>query len=214
MECHPPTCDLKKLVAWRNVFRYRPKVELTWTALRRKRTVYRATASLSTLPLNQNLEWKQISANPDIRAAFRGTPSKTLLPAGQMLCRFITTESRKTRVPGTNTFLSPWWMDWSMTASELARWKTAKAKPKDIIRARLAVTTDFSQQLDSLVQIILTQSVYAWKGLARHQDDKLRRVTYLGGGEQLFLPNLASDPLGMSSGVAYMHCFTAIESLV
>lgn len=164
--------------------------------------------------LNQNLDWNQISSNPDVRRAFRGTPVKTLLPAGQMLCRFITTESKRKGIPGNNTFFSPWWMDWSTTASELARWKTAKAKPKDVIRARLAVTTDFSQQLDSLVQIILTQPVYAWKGFALHQDDEFRRVTYLGGGEQFFLPNLASDREGMSSSVAYMHCFTAIESLV
>jgi hypothetical protein len=105
-------------------------------------------------------------------------------------------------------------MDWSATASELARWKTRKANPKDVIRARLAVTTDFSQQLDSLVQIIMTQPVYAWKGLAQHQGDKVRRMSYLGGGEQFFLPNLASDREGLSSGVAYMHCFTAIESIV
>ena len=64
------------------------------------------------------------------------------------------------------------------------------------------------------MQIILTQPVYAWKGIAQHQDDNRRGVTYLGGGEQFFLPNLASDPNGLSSNVAHLHCFTAIESLV
>ncbi len=39
-------------------------------------------------------------------------------------------------------------------------------------------------------------------------------ITYLGGGEQFHLPNLASDAQRLSSNVAYLHCFTAVESLV
>lgn len=63
-----------------------------------------------------------------------------------------------------------------------------------------------------LAQIILTKQVYAWKGPARHQEDSAQGITYLGGGEQLYVPNLASDAQGLSSNVAYLHCFT--ESLV
>lgn len=164
--------------------------------------------------LNENLDWNQIAVKPGVRQAFRGIPVKTLVPKGEMLCRFITTESKRKGIRGNETFFSPWWMDWSAAVQEIAKWRTAKATPKDVIRARMAVTSDFSQELDSLVQIILTQPVYAWKGIAQHQDDRQRGVTYLGGAEQFYLPNLAADPQGMSSNVAYMHCFTAIESLV
>jgi hypothetical protein len=164
--------------------------------------------------LNQQLEWNDTAISPDTRLAFRGNPVKVLLQPGAMLCRFITTESKKKNIPGNETFKSPWWMDWNSAFTEITRWRTAKAMPKDVIRARMAVTTKFNRELDSLVQIILTKPVYAWKGIARHQDDAVRGVTYLGGGEQFFLPNLSSDSQGLSSSVAYMHCFTAIESLV
>ena len=62
------------------------------------------------------------------------------------------------------------------------------------------------------LQIVLSKPVFAWKGTARYQEDSIQRVTYLGGAEQLYIPNLASDDSGFSSNVAYMHCFTAIES--
>jgi hypothetical protein len=163
--------------------------------------------------LNQGLEWVQISRDPGIVRAFRGVPVKTLVPAGTMLCRFITTESAKKGIRGNQTFFSPWWMDWKTTAAMLAKWRTQGAAAKDVIRARLAVTKEFSQELDSLVQIILTKPVYAWKGTAQYQNDGARGVTYIGGGEQFYLPNLASDSQGLSSDVAYLHCFTAVESL-
>lgn len=87
------------------------------------------------------------------------------------------------------------------------------AAPKDVVRAKLAIISDFSRELDSLVQIILTRPVYAWKGFAQYQNDGSSRVTYIGGGTQFYLPNLASDAQGLSSNVAYMHCFTSVDSL-
>jgi hypothetical protein len=42
----------------------------------------------------------------------------------------------------------------------------AAHRVKHVIRARLAVTSQFSQEPDGLVQIILTKLVYAWKDSA------------------------------------------------
>ena len=162
--------------------------------------------------LNENLDWSNIVAShPDTRRTFRGTPEKTLLLTNEMLCRFITTESKKKGITGNHVFFSPWWMEWGTTVGMLSRFKAAA--PKDVVRAKLAVTEAFSRELDSLVQIILTEPVYAWKGTAQYQDDKTGRVTYIGGGTQFYLPNLASDGQGLSSNVAYMHCFTSVDSL-
>ena len=162
--------------------------------------------------LNENIEWDGIVAShPDVGRAFRGTPAKTRLPTNEMLCRFITTESKKKGIPGNHVFFSPWWMEWGAAVAMMSRFKTVA--PKDVVRAKLAVTEDFSRELDSLVQIILTEPVYAWKGIAQYQNDKASRVTYIGGGTQFYLPNLASDAQGLSSSVAYMHCFTSVESL-
>lgn len=162
--------------------------------------------------LNENLDWAGIVASqPGAGHAFRGSPEKMLLAKNEMLCRFITTESKKKGIPGNHVFFSPWWMEWGTTVGMLSLFKAAA--PKDVVRAKLAVTRDFSQELDSMVQIILTEPVYAWKGIAQYQNDKASRVTYIGGGTQFYLPNLASDAQGLSSNVAYMHCFTSMESL-
>jgi hypothetical protein len=162
--------------------------------------------------LNDELKWSSIAAaRPGVSMAFRGTPEKTLLALNTMLCRFITTESKRNGIPGNHVFFSPWWMEWTTAVGMLARFKGAA--PKEVVRARLAVTSEFSRELDSLVQIILTQPVYAWKGFAHYQNDNASQVTYIGGGTQFYLPNLASDAQGLSSNVAYMHCFTLVDSL-
>jgi hypothetical protein len=162
--------------------------------------------------LNENVEWNQIvTARPNDGLAFRGVPEKTLVDKGEMLCRFITTESERKGILGNHVFFSPWWMEWGAAVAMLSRFKSVA--PKDVVRAKLAITQDFSRELDSLVQIILTEPVYAWKGIAQYQDDKTSRVTYIGGGTQFYLPNLASDAQGLSSRVAYMHSFTAVDAL-
>jgi hypothetical protein len=163
--------------------------------------------------LNADLDWKNLAATFALHTVFRGEPRKVLVGRGHMLCRFITTEPKSQATPGTETFKGCWWMDWGTTSRMLAHWKAKSASTRDVIRARLAVTSEFSQKLDGLVQIILTEPVYAWKGIARQQPDASLGVTYMGGGEQIYLPNLASDPLGLSSRVALMHSFTATDLL-
>jgi hypothetical protein len=162
--------------------------------------------------LNEELEWDDIASDDD-RLAFKGALQKILLPHEMMLCRFITTHSKIKDIPGNATFGSPWWTDWDTAFAEITRWRTAWSSPRQIIRGRWAIPKRFSRELDSLVQIILTKPVYAWKGIARYQDDPIRLITYLGGAEQLFVPNLASNKGGLSSDMAYMHCFSSIESL-
>jgi hypothetical protein len=162
--------------------------------------------------LNDDLEWQKIVTDyPDVARAFRGIPGKTLVQPRHMLCRFITTESEKRGIRGNEIFKSPWWMDWNAAVSMLTRFKAAKVA--NVVRGRMAVPRAFSEELDSLAQIILTKPVYAWKGVARHQDDRALQITYIGGGEQYYLPNLSSDPKGLSSAVSYLHCFTSVDSL-
>ncbi len=90
----------------------------------------------------------------------------------------------------------------------LARWnRTGTVAPIDVIRARMAVPQVFSQKLDSVVQIIFTKPVYAWKGTAHFQNDSARGVTYMGGGEQFYIPHLASDHRGLSSDAPCLRYF-------
>ncbi len=163
--------------------------------------------------LNQDIEWRELAVNPDIRDAFRGTPTKTLLDPGVMLCRFITCAQKEKKIKGNQIFGAEWWLDWSSAIAEFNRWRASGIGPKEVLRARMAVTTKFNPELEGLAQIILTKQVYAWKGKARHQEDSIRQVTYLGGAEQFYLPHLASDDESMRSDYAYMHSFTFTDSL-
>lgn len=168
--------------------------------------------------LNEQLNWSDISKIPDVRQAFRGAPEKVLLAKESLLCRFITTAKNTSKDEmdrSSSIFCSPWWTDWSSAFSEIARWSTkANAQPQNVIRARWAITTRFNPKLDSLVQIILTKPVYGWKGIAQHQNDPSGKVAYLGGGEQLYVPNLVKDRDALACDFAYLHCFTAIASLM
>lgn len=164
--------------------------------------------------LNEGLDWSTFAEKASLRDAFRGTPKKILIPSGDCLCRFITTESEKKGIRGNEIFLSPWWSDWGTTWSMIAKFRTHRVAPREVIRGKLAVTKAFSQDLDGMVQIILKQPVYAWEGPARHQDDAAAGVCYIGGGTQLFLPNLSADRQGLYSEVAYMHCYTSMDSLM
>jgi hypothetical protein len=142
--------------------------------------------------LNENLDWNGIGAlHMDLGRAFRGLPEKTLIAPNEMLCRFITTESEKKGIPGNHVFFSPWWMEWGSAVALLSRFKAVA--PKDVVRAKLAVTEEFSRELGSLVQIILTEPVYAWKGIAQYQNDSASRVTYIGGGTQFSSPPMRRD---------------------
>ncbi|HZW81485.1 MAG TPA: hypothetical protein VFF50_13505 [Candidatus Deferrimicrobiaceae bacterium] len=94
----------------------------------------------------------------------------------------------------------------------LTRFKSSK--PPDVVRARMALPTAFSQELDGLAQVILTKPVYVWKGMHASRMNKALDITYIGGGEQYYLPNLASDSLGLSSTVCYLHCSTSAELLI
>ena len=61
--------------------------------------------------LNENLEWTTLAVNPDLANAFRHMPTKVLLPVNTCLCRFVTTESQKENIPGTNVLAGAWWSD-------------------------------------------------------------------------------------------------------
>jgi len=162
--------------------------------------------------LNQDLDWDKFDL--DVKGAFRrGAAVKIQIAPNSMLCRFITAESKKNNIRGNEIFFSPWWTDWDSTFHLIARWRATGATTEEIVRAKLAVTEKFSRELDYLVQIVLTKPVFAWEGVTNYQDDKIRHVTYIGGATQLYLPNLASDSKGLSSSVAYVQCFTSVDSI-
>jgi len=72
----------------------------------------------------------------------------------------------------------------------------------------LAVPKEFNARMEWISVIYLTQPVYAWSGKGARQLDAAQANTYLGGGgEQIFLPNLAANPLATTGQYARMRFF-------
>jgi len=114
----------------------------------------------------------------DVELSFTEYPKKTLLPAGTPLFRLDFPIS-------FGLFMSVWWMKKdalqtilrkaSSDTAELRReWQHATASPKPIKGIRTMI-----------IEIILTQDVYAWVGKASPLFHKK------GGVEQVYLPNLS-----------------------
>lgn len=146
--------------------------------------------------------------------AFIGLPQRVLLRAGELLCRFITAENAKLNHYGNEVFRSPWWhtMDSFMQIYNLA--KRVQAPLDQTARARLAITEHFNPTMQYFCQITITQPIYGWKGFARHQQEKRSNLVYMGGAQQIYLPNLVSpNTAGMSSDYAFIRYFGATDVL-
>jgi hypothetical protein len=121
----------------------------------------------------------------DVGFCFVGEPRKQLLPAGTGLVRLDYQDA-----PVWDVFTKVWWMRQAVFESLLERaesardlrlqWQHGQAMPK-------------SGGVRTLViEIELTQPVYAWVGLASPLFHKS------GGLEQVYLPNLAHDRPGIN----------------
>lgn len=91
--------------------------------------------------------------------------------------------------------------------------RRAKAPLQQAVRARLAITEAFNPMMQFFCQIIISRPIYGWKGFARHQPEKGGNLIYMGGAEQIYLPNLVSAYHSVSSDYAYIHHFGAADSL-
>jgi hypothetical protein len=147
-------------------------------------------------------------APPDARAAFSSHPKKTLFPPGVEFRRFITAENRRTGDRGNQIFGSPWWF-----TKETFQRIVAHSDPRglgigDVARIQLAVPKEFNARMEWICVIYLTQPVFGWTGKAARQlATPGANIYFGGGGEQVYLPNLAADPLATASRYARMRFF-------
>jgi len=122
----------------------------------------------------------------DVSLSFLGEPRKELLGLGTRLVRLDYQHA-----PIADVFSKVWWMKkWvfegllanTRSARDLRlQWQQGQAMPKSWGGLRTLV-----------IEIEVTQPVYAWVGLARSLFGKP------GGLEQVYLPNLAHDRIGLN----------------
>ena len=145
--------------------------------------------------------------------AFIGLPRQFLLKPGELLCRFITAESTQQGHHGNQIFGSPWWHSMHAFMHIYNLSKTAQAPLGDAARARLAIVKKFNPTMEYFCQIVITRDIYGWLGRAKYQPEEGTNLLYMGGAEQIYLPNLASDSTGMSSNYAVLKYFGPTDML-
>jgi hypothetical protein len=145
--------------------------------------------------LNERNEFQDFVAQfRGLNRCFSGPPRKIRLNPGAQLSRFITSYSKSElagkKLDEVGVFGSPWWMTRLELRRLLAQYPAVA--PQEIIRGKLAIATRFNPKLNGWIDIELTLPVYAWVGRAAQQPDEIRQLSYIGGGEQIFLPNLGA----------------------
>ncbi|MCR9244814.1 MAG: hypothetical protein NXI31_07265 [bacterium] len=120
---------------------------------------------------------------------FRTQPEPRTFPAGQVLHRFVTR--------GETSVEGPWWFQPEVLRRIRLHASRRAIEAPDVARAWHAVRRDWSTRMDMLVTARLACPAIGWIGEARHQryDDQRKNahVQWIGGGEQVFLPNLLAD---------------------
>ena len=149
--------------------------------------------------LNENLYFNQIPAHAQM--AFKGqTAEKRLFPAGSEFYRWgkINTSSSQP--------LSPWWSSTNPLTNDdpgLAGNQEYAAKLgitlSEYERSRKAISFGWNN-LDNSIRINLLEPACGFVGKCSHQlwsaeaeDKHLNNVNFIGGGYQVYLPNLTLD---------------------
>jgi hypothetical protein len=168
---------------------------------------------LDSAALNANFDFGR-DAPMDARRAFLGVPRKIKLSPGLSLCRFITPENAKLGYAGNYVFRSPWWFPISTLDEVLRVARLNKVPAVEAARARLAISDPYSPTMEGFCTMVITAPVWAWTGRASGQPKgEPDNVWYIGGEEQIYVPNLA-DNTGLSSKYAYLHHFGFSEDLI
>lgn len=123
----------------------------------------------------------------DDRAAFRGLPQRRQFASGALLHRFVTR--------GETSAEGPWWLLPFDLANLRAHASRNGLTLAQVARPLLAVRFDWSPSMDQLVTVRLLCDAIAWIGPARHQafDEQPSNVVWIGGMQQVFLPNILAD---------------------
>ena len=158
---------------------------------------------MSETILNDDFDF---SAAPyEVKNAFQGWPRKIRLESNERLFRMLTTED-STRC-GSSVLSGQWWfdLDTRMQLSQVSH-QSGGTLPA-AVQSKLAVTREFSQEMEYLCAIMLKKPIFAWIGVAKWQHDKTLGVTLLGGFNQIFVPSLAVSSNGLFSPVARIETF-------
>jgi hypothetical protein len=82
----------------------------------------------------------------------------------------------------------------------------------DVVRAKLAISLEFSSRMNALFIIRLKCDMYAFEGLAAPQplSQKDRRVILIGNSEQVWIPRMSWNDVFVER---YLDSFRAIDLL-
>jgi hypothetical protein len=135
------------------------------------------------------------------RHAFGRPPKETVFQQDTVLHRFVTR--------GENASHGDWWITSAILESLRTHAARSKVPLPAVVRARLAIARHWSPRLDFMVSARLSIPARGWVGAARHQPVDAGRshanVVFLGGTEQVLLPNLLGDTYRTQLKVSLAH---------
>ncbi len=167
--------------------------------------------------LNQEFDFSRDSPK-QVKDAFKSPPRKVLLRTGEKLWRILTpaelSEIRNQAVR-QNVTLDPnevgqWWMT-QKSFDRLVELSKQQGKDlADVVRAKLAISREFSSRMNALCIIQLKRDMYAFEGLAAPQplSIKDRSVMLIGNAEQVWIPRMSWSDVFL---VRYLNSFRAVD---
>ena len=121
------------------------------------------------------------------RAAFLGHPAPVDLPRGEHLYKIVSVPVIRDRV-----LESPWWIRERTFDDLRERAKRLQRPLKELVRAQLAITSEWNPGMDILWIVVLGAPVKAWEGRARSQRvvGGDASAAFIGGGRQVCVPQI------------------------
>jgi hypothetical protein len=167
--------------------------------------------------LNQEFDFSR-DAPKHVKDAFKLPPNKVLLKTGQKLWRILTpvqVSEMKNPAGRQNLADDPnevgqWWMT-QKTFHHLVEMSKQQGKDlSEVVRAKLAISREFSYKMNALFIIQLKRDMYAFEGLAAPQplSTRDRSVMLIGNTEQVWIPRMSWNDVFV---VRFLNSFRAID---
>jgi hypothetical protein len=167
--------------------------------------------------LNQEYDFQR-DARQDVKDAFKSLPRKVLLRAGEKLYRILTpaelTEIRnkagRENVKPDPNEVGQWWMSKRTFDRLVEVSKQGEKGLSDVVRAKLAISRDFSKRMNALCIIQLKREMYAFEGLAAPQrlSKEYPKVMLIGNAEQVWIPRMSWKDIFVER---FLNSFGAID---
>jgi hypothetical protein len=150
--------------------------------------------------LNDDYEFNR-DAPAQVKSAFKFSPQRVLLKPPEKLYRILTpagvaevkAKAGRDNVKADPNEVGAWWMTGKIFDQIIKTSNLYGHNLAEIVRSRMAISTDFSPTMNALCIVELKRDMYAFEGLAAPQlfNQKDPNFILIGNGEQVWIPRMS-----------------------